>query len=159
MFGSKFITDSINRLQIHLLNESYPKIPETQHTIARNTMTRFGLLLPPVKRPQSSCWLFCHCLRRVSCAKKKEKKKKKKRKKRKKKKKKREFWITAVWRPLTQMCRWSWPQWLLGQVIPVSDGSRQEWVVLVLGSAVSVAAKTAGCVFVVDVGVLVGACS
>ena len=22
--------------------------------------------------------------------------------------------ITAVWRPLTQMCRWSWPQWLPG---------------------------------------------
>ena len=31
-----------------------------------------------------------------------------------KKRKKEEFWITAVWRPLTQTCRWSWPQWLPG---------------------------------------------
>ena len=53
-------------------------------------MTRFGLLLPPVKRPQSSCWLFCHCLRVLRKEKeKKKKKKKKKEKERKKKKKKR----------------------------------------------------------------------
>ena len=48
-----------------------------------------------MKRPQSSCRLFCHFTSAAQTNKKTK-------------------WITAVWRPLPQMCRWSWPQWLPG---------------------------------------------
>ena len=68
-------------------------------------MSQNNRLFLPVKRPQSSCWLFCHLMKGQQ-------------RKRKKKKEREEeeslFLITAVWRPLTQMCRWSWPEWLPG---------------------------------------------
>ena len=68
------------------------------------------------------------------------------------------IWITAVWRPLAQMCRWSWPQWL-----PGAGHSSLWWFSAGMRNAgtgfCSVAARTAGCVFVVDEGVVAGACS
>ena len=118
------------------------------------------LLLLPVKRPQSSSWLFCHFMEGQQRKLKKKKKEKKERKKKKKKKKGGGGGggITAVWRPLAQMCRWSWPQWL-----PGAGHSSLWWFSAGMRTAgtgfCSVAARTAGCVFVVDEGVVVGACS
>ena len=75
----------------------------------------------------------------------------KKRKKR-RRRRKRVFWITAVWRPLTQMCRWSWPQWR-----PGAGHSSLWWFSAGMRAAgtgfCSVAAKTADCVFIVEVSV------
>ena len=71
-------------------------------------MSQNNRLLLPVKRPQSSCWLFCHFMKGQ------QRKKKKEEKKEREKEEESLFWITAVWRPLTQMCRWFWPQWLPG---------------------------------------------
>ena len=59
------------------------------------------------------------------------------------------FWITADWRPLTQMCRWSWPQWL-----PGARHSSLWWFSAGMSTAgtgfCSAAERTADCVFVVD---------
>ena len=87
-----------------------------------------------MKRQQSSCWLFCQFMEGQQ-----------------RKNNNKTFWITAVWRPLTQMCRWSWHQWL-----PGAGHSSLWWFSAGMSTAgtvfSSVAARTAGCVFVVDVG-------
>ena len=87
-----------------------------------------ALLLLPVKRPQSLCHFVEHnfLLKKKLC------------------------WIIAIWRPLTQICRWSWPQWL-----PGAGHSSLWWFSAGMSTAGagfgSVAVRTAGCVFVDDV--------
>ena len=64
------------------------------------------------------------------------------------------FWITAVWRSLTQMCQWSWPQRLPGaghfQSLMILGRNKCCWYWVL--QCESVTARTAGCVFVIDMG-------
>ena len=86
------------------------------HRLAESFFLSFFLLLPE-KRPQSSCW-FCHFTEGQQ----------------RNNNKKESFGLLQSGGPWHKCVDGLGTSDFLGQVIPVSGGSRQEWVLLVQGS-------------------------